>query len=155
MARVTQLAFLALALIQVVLAFPFGKGLMIINLAANGTLRGYPDKAPIVERNIIEGDNNVWAIVEFGDGVMLYMPRASAHLNLDDDGNVIVRGGPIKWNFHYAGSGLYNIVLPYKNVLLEWNEENEKVSLQSYNGRSSQLSRVERVGGYSRMFSQY
>ncbi|KAF9280095.1 hypothetical protein BGZ68_007511 [Mortierella alpina] len=153
MARTTLFALLVLALIQVALALPFGYG-KIFNVAANGVLSGgYAGTVPTVEKNIRDGPFAMWDIIPYENGAALYMPPAGAFLNAAS-GQVLVEAGPFKWVFQNAGSNQYIIKLPNDDLVFDWNERTNKVSLRPANGSPTQLWQVPTPYSYSRMYYQ-
>ncbi|KAG0011602.1 hypothetical protein BGZ81_002078, partial [Podila clonocystis] len=151
MARSTLFTFLMLvALIQVALAIPFGYNL-VINVAGNGALKAYQGKKLIVEPGNLQGPYNMWGINRFEEGASIFMPPAGAYLSVAD-GNVALERRETKWYFEQAGFNVYKIKLPNEDLVLDWNEDSEVVSLQPSNGSPEQLWRVQDPYGYSRMY---
>ncbi|KAF9573551.1 hypothetical protein EC968_008420 [Mortierella alpina] len=153
MVRATLFTLLALVLIQVALALPYGYK-KIFNVAANGALLGYPDSAPVVQKDFQGVAFSMWGINRFEDGASVFMPPANAFLNVNWDNKLIVRGDISKWLFQPAGSEVYLIKLPNKDLVLDWDERSEEVSLQPANGSPTQLWFVPTSYSYSRMFYQ-
>ncbi|KAF9954177.1 hypothetical protein BGZ72_004772 [Mortierella alpina] len=161
MARSTLFALLVLALIQVVLALPYGYK-MIINVAAKGALIGdpykSPNRAPTVERNSQGFAYNMWGIdptPEGGATATIFMPPAYSFLSFTPDFGVTLSREAFAWAIHSAGGDNYIIKLPNNDLVLNWDERYGDVSMSPANGSPGQLWQIGSSFSYNRMFSQF
>ncbi|KAF9292348.1 hypothetical protein BGZ68_007363 [Mortierella alpina] len=137
MARSILLAFLVLAVIQMVWAQTL-KGTYIVNVAAKGVLKGYPGMQPSVKPKDLSGPYRTWFITMVGDSkVTLSLAPEQEFLTFVGE-ELVVADVPHKFLL-YAEKGLIIIKSSVgKDLYLTWDKKTERVTLKPFTDKPEQ-----------------
>ncbi len=152
MARSTLFVLLVLALIQVALAAPYGVYL-IVNKAANGTLRGHEKFQPLtVHRDDLSPIR--WKIASNDKGTRIL--TFNHHYFISDHKWVAILTRDRQYfRFEEVGNDICKIKHLTYDKVLTWIEHTRYVSLEDVNGGDEQLWQIQPwLYDYSRMSPQ-